>query len=146
NTPRMVPRSLRSALALASLAMLSPALAWAVPETASHAAEPPPPAPHIVPWHAIPLVVGLVLVAGLIGRFVPAHRRRLRGTVLLALTYLITMGTAYGFAYLHLGEAANTATWICELLELLVSINLVVIAFFELGFRMLRYEPATIVS
>jgi small-conductance mechanosensitive channel/CRP-like cAMP-binding protein len=139
------PRSVFVGVATTALATLAPLAAWAVPGGAAHEPliEPPP---RVAPWHALPLIGGLIVVAAIMGRLVPQHRRRLRSSVLLLGVYLACLGLSHAFAALHWAEPAATAVWVASLFELLISINLAVLAFFEIGSRLVRYEPATIVS
>ncbi|MEI8259481.1 MAG: hypothetical protein WCJ30_27755, partial [Deltaproteobacteria bacterium] len=149
--PRATRHPLVRALPAALLALLATAfapLALATtqpPAGAAHTAQAAVSA-HVVPWHIGALLVGLVVTAGLLRRFVPKRSRRIRATALLFIVYAVTLLLGAGLEVLHVDARATQAWWFAELLETFIGINLGAILFFDLALMAVKVQPASIVS
>jgi small-conductance mechanosensitive channel/CRP-like cAMP-binding protein len=97
------------------------------------------------PWTLLILAVGLTLLAGLIGKFTPSKRRRIRRATILFMLYLTTFMLAAILGIVHAEGWSRRVWFLADLFEVLVIIDFVAILLFDLVLLALRIEVANIV-
>lgn len=97
------------------------------------------------PWTLLLLAVALTVLAGLLGKFAPSKRRRIRRATILFMLYLTTFAVAAVLGLLHSEGWSRRVWFLADLFEVLVVIDLVAILLFDLVLLALRIEVANIV-
>jgi small-conductance mechanosensitive channel/CRP-like cAMP-binding protein len=97
-------------------------------------------------WAFILLGSGIVLFAGLVNRFAPAKRRRIRRVIIPFALYLVLWGISASFAAGHAPDWAERIRLAADLFESFTVVNLAALAVFDLGLPALRVEATGIVA
>jgi small-conductance mechanosensitive channel/CRP-like cAMP-binding protein len=97
------------------------------------------------PWTLLLLGVVLTLLAGLIRRYTPAKRRRIRRATILFMLYLTTFLFAAILGIVHAEGWSRRVWFLADLFEVLVIVDFVAILLFDLVLLALRIEVANIV-
>ncbi|APR87120.1 Potassium efflux system KefA protein [Minicystis rosea] len=115
------------ALVVLVAAWLSPLRARAADGVADHASG------HVLARASsvVFLASAIVVTAFLVNRFAPKQRRRMRGTVITGLFYLLAYAVHVGLAILGVPEPGGIAAELTQLLGLLTAINLGVLVVFD---------------
>ena len=97
------------------------------------------------PWTVLLLAIALTLLAGLIGKFTPGKRRRIKRATILYMLYLTTFMLAAILGIVHAEGWSRRVWFLADLFEVLVVIDYVAILLFDLVLLGLRIEVANIV-
>ena len=97
------------------------------------------------PWTLVLMGLGLVLLAGLIGRVAPRKKKRIRRATILFMLYLTTFALAAVLGKVHAEGWSRRVWFLADLFEVLIVIDLVAILLFDLVLLALRIEIANIV-
>ena len=97
------------------------------------------------PWTLLLLAAVLTALAGLIGKFVPARRKRIRRATILFMFYLTTFMLAAILGMIHAEGWSRRVWFLADLFEVLVIIDFVAILLFDLVLIALHIEVANIV-
>jgi small-conductance mechanosensitive channel/CRP-like cAMP-binding protein len=97
-------------------------------------------------WAFVALGAGIVVVAGLVNRFAPSKRRRIRRTIIPFLIYLVLWAISATFAAGHAQDWADRVHAGAELFEVYAVINLTGLAVFDLILPALGIDAAIIVA
>ncbi|MFN2549481.1 MAG: cyclic nucleotide-binding domain-containing protein [Myxococcales bacterium] len=97
------------------------------------------------PWTLLLLAAVLVGLAGLIGRFVPSKRKRIKRATILFMLYLTTFMLAAILGIIHAEGWSRRVWFLADLFEVLVIIDFVAILLFDLVLLALHIEVANIV-
>ena len=96
--------------------------------------------------HVLGVGAFVVAAAALIGRFAPERRGRLRSLSIVYALFVLTAMVHAAFTALGLHDRTIESLWIANLAETCTIANLTVLLFFHLVLRVIRIEPAVIVS
>jgi len=97
------------------------------------------------PWTVLLLAIALTVLAGLIGKFTPGKRRRIKRATILFMLYLTTFMLAAILGIAHAEGWSRRVWFLADLFEVLVIIDYVAILLFDLVLLGLRIEVANIV-
>ncbi len=97
------------------------------------------------PWTLVLLGLGLVLLAGFVGKVAPRKKKRIRRATILFMLYLTTFALAAVLGKVHAEGWSRRVWFLADLLEVLIVIDLVAIMLFDLVLLALRIEIANIV-
>src|SRR5258708_8191005 len=97
------------------------------------------------PWTLLLLAAALTMLAGLIRKFTPAKRRRIKRATILFMLYLTTFMLAAILGIVHAEGWSRRVWFLADLFEVLVIIDFVAILLFDLVLLALRIEVANIV-
>ncbi len=97
------------------------------------------------PWTLVLLGLGLVLLAGFVGKAAPRKKKRIRRATILFMLYLTTFALAAVLGKVHAEGWSRRVWFLADLLEVLIVIDLVAIMLFDLVLLALRIEIANIV-
>src|SRR5947209_247453 len=97
------------------------------------------------PWTLLLLAAVLTALAALIGKFIPAKRRRIKRATILFMLYLTTFMLAAILGIVHAEGWSRRVWFLADLFEVLVIIDFVAILLFDLVLLALRLEVANIV-
>ncbi len=97
------------------------------------------------PWTVLLLAIALTMLAGLIGKFTPGKRRRIKRATILFMLYLTTFILAAILGMVHAEGWSRRVWFLADLFEVLVVIDYVAILLFDLVLLGLRIEVANIV-
>ncbi len=90
--------------------------------------------------------LGLLIIAGLVAHFAPARRQRLRFTLMLYILALLTWLGSVGSEFLGWQQWRHEIAQGCDLLQILVLINLLAAVFFDLVRLFSRLTLASIIT
>src|SRR5436305_946985 len=97
------------------------------------------------PWTLLLLAAVLTALAALIGKFIPAKRRRIKRATILFMLYLTTFMLAAILGIIHAEGWSRRVWFLADLFEVLVIIDFVAILLFDLVLLALHLEVANIV-
>src|SRR5437763_7184450 len=97
------------------------------------------------PWTLLLLAVALTALAALIGKFIPAKRRRIKRATILFMLYLTTFMLAAILGIVHAEGWSRRVWFLADLFEVLVVIDFIAILLFDLLLLALHIEVANIV-
>jgi small-conductance mechanosensitive channel len=97
------------------------------------------------PWTLLMLAAAVVAMAGLIRRFTPVKRKRIKRATILFMLYLTTFLFAAVLGMVHAEGWSRRVWFLTDLFEVLVVIDLVAILLFDLVLFALKIEVANIV-
>src|SRR5438067_2449710 len=97
------------------------------------------------PWTLLLLAAVLTALAALIGKFIPAKRRRIKRATILFMLYLTTFMLAAILGIVHAEGWSRRVWFLADLFEVLVVIDFIAILLFDLLLLALHIEVANIV-
>src|SRR5438874_1464617 len=97
------------------------------------------------PWTLLLLAAVLTALAVLIGKFIPAKRRRIKRATILFMLYLTTFMLAAILGIVHAEGWSRRVWFLADLFEVLVVIDFIAILLFDLLLLALHIEVANIV-
>ena len=97
------------------------------------------------PWTLIILAAALVALAGLIGKFDPRKRKRIKRATILFMLYLTTFFLAAVLGKVHAEGWSRRVWFLADLFEVLIVIDLIAILLFDLLLLAFKIEVANIV-
>jgi len=98
------------------------------------------------PWHLAAMAGALVVAAGLVRRFAPQRRRRLRPALVLFALHVGGYALGHAFAYVAWTDRVSQIVWFTSLMGTFLIIHLSALIFFDIVLRAIRLEAANIVS
>jgi small-conductance mechanosensitive channel/CRP-like cAMP-binding protein len=97
-------------------------------------------------WVVAAQIASVVLIAYLVNRFAPRKRKHVRRSLLVLLAYLASLGAAAGLGAAGIQSWAAMFHALGEALGVLVTVNVVGVALFDLALPGVGLEPAIIVT
>ena len=97
------------------------------------------------PWTLLILAAVIVVLAGLIKKFDPKGRKRVRRVTILYMLYLTSFALSVVLGFVHAEGWARRTWFLADLMEVLVVIDFVAILLFDLVLLVLHLEVASIV-
>ncbi len=101
---------------------------------------------HRLSLHLALLALGIVVVAFLLGRFVPLRRWKARRPLIAYLVWLLMLGLTFALNRADLPARAQDAAYVAQLMWSITLVNLAALALFDIALPLLHLEVADIIA